>query len=76
MSKIKNKITKHFKLVFPMKHKRTPILFRLIEGRFSENDAWVIATFVGKTKNIKEAMNFLETNKITVTEISKKSLRS
>lgn len=80
MAKEGKKITKVLKLVFPMRYKRTPILFRLasdfgiefniIEGRFSENDAWVIATFVGKSSNIKEALQFLKTNKIEVTEVS------
>ncbi|MFN7182187.1 MAG: NIL domain-containing protein [Planctomycetota bacterium] len=81
MPKASGRITKHLKLVFPMRYKRTPILFRLasdfgiefnlIEGRFSENDAWVIATFIGKPKNIDEALNFLKSNKIEVTEVKK-----
>lgn len=81
MGKQLKKVTRILKLVFPMKYKRTPILFRLasdfgiefniIEGRFSEEDAWVIATFVGKAQNIKEAINFLKANKIEVIECSK-----
>jgi ABC-type methionine transport system ATPase subunit len=80
MAKKEKKVTKKLKLVFPVKYKRTPILFRLssdfgvefniIEGRFSEEEAWVIATFAGKTKNIKEALDFLANNKIEVKELA------
>ncbi len=81
MAKQVRKVTKVLKLVFPVRYKRTPILFRLasdfgiefniIEGRFSEDDAWVLAIFVGKASNIKEAINFLKSNKIEVTETNK-----
>lgn len=82
MTKHIKKVTKILKLVFPMRYKRTPILFRLasdfgiefniVEGRFSEDDAWVLATFIGKASSVKEAINFLKSNKIEVTEADRK----
>jgi ABC-type methionine transport system ATPase subunit len=76
------KVLKTLKLVFPTKHKRTPVLFRLatdfgiefniLEGRFSEDSAWVIANFSGPDANIKEALDFLKSNSIEVSEISNK----